>query len=62
MELDTPLSGSIIFGILLTLMIPSVVCSLFILYYFARSREVLKRIYNHVILALLFINLIQVNH
>jgi hypothetical protein len=62
MELDTPLSRSIIFGILLTLMIPSVVCSLFILYYFARSPELRKRLNNHVVLALLFISLIQVSH
>jgi len=62
MELDTPLSRSIIFGILLTLMIPSVICSLFLLYYFVRSPELLKRHNNHVILALLLISLIQVSH
>jgi hypothetical protein len=62
MELDTPLSRSIIFGILLTLMIPSVICSLLILYYFARSPELLKRLNNHVILGLLLISLIQVSH
>ena len=62
MTLDTPLNRSIVFGILLTLMIPSIICSLFILYHFARSRELLKRLNNHVILALLTINLIQVSH
>lgn len=62
MDLDTPLSRSIIFGILLALMIPSVICSFFIIYYFVRSPEYLKRLNNHVILALLFISLIQVSY
>jgi len=62
MDLDTPTSRTIIFGILSALTIPSVICSLVILYYFARSPELLKRHNNHVILALLLISLIQVSH
>ncbi len=62
MNLDTPLGRSIIFATLVTLMIPSVICSLLILYHFIRSRELLKRLSNHVVLVLLFINLIQVSH
>ena len=61
MVVNTPLSRSIIFGILVTFMIPSIICSLFILYHFARSRELRKRLNNHVIIALLSISLIQVS-
>jgi hypothetical protein len=61
MDFDTPMTRSISFGILVTLMIPSVICSVVILYYFARSPELFKRLNNHVILALLIISLIQVS-
>ncbi|CAF1421291.1 unnamed protein product [Adineta steineri] len=60
MNFGTPLIRAIIFGSLLTMMIPSIICSLFILFYFIRFREVLKRLNNHIILALLLINFIQV--
>jgi len=61
MELDTPLIRSIIFGILLALMIPSIICSLFIFSQFIRSRDLLKRLNNHVVLALLLVSFIQVS-
>ncbi|CAF3811668.1 unnamed protein product [Adineta steineri] len=60
MEFDTPLIHSIIFGILLSMMIPSIVCYLFIFSQFLQYRELLKRINNHIILALLIINFIEV--
>ncbi|CAF4109303.1 unnamed protein product [Adineta steineri] len=60
MDFGTPLIHSIIFGSLLAMMIPSIICSVFILFYFIRFREVVKRLNNHIILALLLINFIQV--
>ena len=61
MDFDTSLTRSIIFGILVTMMIPSIACSLFILSQFIQSRELLKRLNNHIILALVLINFIQVS-
>ncbi|CAF1363136.1 unnamed protein product [Adineta steineri] len=58
--LDTSKSRLIIFIILITLTIPSILCSLFIFYHFYRSRKLRQRINNHVVLLLLIITFIQV--
>ena len=57
---DTSQSRLAIFYILLILTIPSIMCSLYIFYYFIRSRELRQRISNHIILVLLVITFIQV--
>jgi hypothetical protein len=60
-NLDTSESRLTIFIILLTLTIPSIICSLYIFYQFIRSRELRHRVNNHVVLVLLIITFIQVN-
>jgi hypothetical protein len=59
-DLDTSESHLAIFIVLLTLIIPSITCSLYIFYTFIRSHELLKRVNNHVILVLLIICFVQV--
>ena len=58
--LDTPSSRLVIFILLLLLMIPSILCSLFIFYHFIRSRELRQRISNQGVLLLLILSFVQV--
>lgn len=59
-NLDTSQSRLTIFIMLLTLTIPSILCSLYIFYHFIQSRKLRQRINNHVVLVLLIITFIQV--
>jgi hypothetical protein len=59
-DLDTSQSRLAIFTILITLTIPSIICSIYIFYTFIRSRELRQRVNNHIILLLLIISFIQV--
>jgi hypothetical protein len=62
MELNLQLSNSIIFIMLVTIMIPSIICSLFIFYHFIRNEALRKRLNNHIILILLSLNFLQVSY
>src|SRR5690349_9582475 len=46
------------FWIILLFYIPSLICSLFVLYHFIFNRTLRQTLHNHVIIILLFINLI----
>jgi hypothetical protein len=60
-ELDTPSSRLVIFILLLLLLIPSILCSLYIFYHFIRSRDLRERVNNHGVLMLMIITFVQVN-
>ncbi|UJR10419.1 hypothetical protein I4U23_014623 [Adineta vaga] len=56
---DISLSRKITFSFLVTLIIPSIVCSVFIIYHVIRKKEIRYRLYNHTILCIFFLNLFQ---
>ncbi|CAF4039839.1 unnamed protein product [Adineta steineri] len=60
MVLDISSIYSALFLILLTITIPSIICSVYIFYHFVRSRELRKRLNNHVILVLILLSFIHV--
>lgn len=60
-ELGTPSSRLVIFILLLLLLIPSIICSLYIFYHFVRSRDLRERVSNHGVLMLLIITFVQVS-
>ena len=61
-ELNRTTSYLAIVMILFSLMIPSILCSLFIFYHFIQCRELRLRINNHAILLLLMITFLQVTN
>ncbi len=62
MQINLQLSNSIIFIMLITIMIPSIICSLFIFYHFIRYEAIRKRLNNHIIIILLSLNFLQVSY
>ena len=56
-----PLHQLIIFTLLVILMVPSILCSLYLFYQFVRLRVLRTRITNHLVLLLLIIDFIQVD-
>ena len=61
-ELNRTTSYLAIVMILFSLMIPSILCSLFIFYHFIQCRELRLRINNHAILPLLMITFLQLTN
>jgi len=59
-SLPVPKSRIIIFGILIALLIPSVLCSIYLFYRFIRCRENRQKQRNLIIICLVIVNFIQV--
>ncbi|CAF1419242.1 unnamed protein product [Adineta steineri] len=59
MALDITSIYSALFLILLTITIPSIICSIYIVYHFIRSQELRKRLNNHIIVVLVLFSFIQ---
>ncbi len=55
-----PKSRIIIFGVLIALLIPSVLCSIYLFYQFIRRSEIRQRETNLIIICLFIVNFIQV--